>query len=397
MSKETNQPLPDGQEITEILDQIEKEADESQRANRIAEIAARLVEESDLKRVLTLVSAIKEEESRARALRPLFIRLTPDLRPVGLGIAQGFQDDKIRKASVAAFGRSLESEESGVARFARKLANAVNGPWLMSILSIFAALLVTGVLAWLLWFELLLDLWAWGYDEFTWRSLVAWLPAFYLAIIPVFGLLLIPMLIDFWQEYGSVSKQVQSARKAQEKLEEQLLRNDPQKLILIIGYSRQMLSEYYGIAMSQAQRSFRYCLIAMWLGFFILIAGVADHFLPLGQILSTSLGLELQFEAANRGASLTPNELVLVTGVVIEFIAAAFLWVYRFSIQQQTFYYQRQLRLHNALLAHRVAEGMTVSKDDAIKLVVERLLQDIEMTQMAGPSAAGLSKFFKSS
>src|SRR3546814_11380074 len=60
-----------------------------------------------------------------------------------------------------------------------------------------------------------------------------------------------------------------------------------------------------------------------------------------------------------------PDTLVLITGVVIEFIAAAFLWVYRFSIQQQTYYYRRQIRLHNALLAHRLTGDMTQAKDES--------------------------------
>src|SRR5690606_11204081 len=75
------------------------------------------------------------------------------------------------------------------------------------------------------------------------------------------------------------------------------------------------------------------------------------------------------------------NTLVLLTGAVIEFIAAAFLWVYRFSIQQQTYYYRRQLSLHNALLAHRLATTME-AKDDSTKRSVERRLQDVE-----GPSS----------
>src|SRR3546814_10095571 len=73
-----------------------------------------------------------------------------------------------------------------------------------------------------------------------------------------------------------------------------------------------------------------------------------------------------------------PDTLVLITGVVIEFIAAAFLWVYRFSIQQQTYYYRRQIRLHNALLAHRLTGDMTQAKDESVKMIVERLLEDME-------------------
>src|SRR3546814_11052834 len=96
---------------------------------------------------------------------------------------------------------------------------------------------------------------------------------------------LFPTIVSFWNEYGALRQQVASARETQRDIERELTRNDPHGLVLMLSYSRAMLNEYYAIAMSQAQRSFRYCLIAMWLGFLVLIAGVLDNFVPLTEIL----------------------------------------------------------------------------------------------------------------
>src|SRR3546814_16043954 len=113
----------------------------------------------------------------------------------------------------------------------------------------------------------------------------------------------------------------------------------------------------------------------MWLGFLFLIAGVLDNFVPLTEILFPgSSGTTVDGIAGQGHVSSDPDTLVLITGVVIEFIAAAFLWVYRFSIQQQTYYYRRQIRLHNALLAHRLTGEMQQAKAESVKMTVERLL-----------------------
>ena len=90
-----------------------------------------------------------------------------------------------------------------------------------------------------------------------------------------------------------------------------------------------------------------------------------------------------------------PNTVVLLTGVVLEFIAAAFLWVYRFSIQQQTYYYQRQLKLHNVLLAHRISSAMGDGKDESVKLVIEKLLEEASPQGIEPPTSAGVGKLLK--
>src|SRR3546814_21141255 len=128
----------------------------------------------------------------------------------------------------------------------------------------------------------------------------------------------------------------------------------------------------------------------MWLGFLFLIAGVLDNFVPLTEILFPgSSGTTVDGIAGQGHVSSDPDTLVLITGVVIEFIAAAFLWVYRFSIQQQTYYYRRQIRLHNALLAHRLTGDMTQAQDESVKMIVGRLLEAMDGPATAPPAPGG--------
>lgn len=392
MPSEKKQKTPD---VDTALTQIEALPDHTVRAQALADIAPKLSNTNELRRALDLAQALDDDSARTEALRRLVGGISEDLLPTVLRSAQSIEDEEHKATLQSAIAARLRSGENWTKQFAQTVSNAVNGPWLPIALSFLVALAIAGALGWFIWLKLMLPLWTWGYGEFSWRSFVAWLPLFYLGIVPLVGLGLLPVLLEFWGEYGAVRKQVTSAREAQGQIEQALQEHDPQKLVLIISYSRQMLSEYYAIAMSQAQRSFRYCLIAMWLGFFVLMIGVLDNFMPIRSLIVDVLPATGAGTENVQGAALSPNELVLITGVVIEFIAAAFLWVYRFSIQQQTYYYRRQLGLHNALLAQRLSESMTTSKDEAVKLVVQRLLEDPVLQQMEAPSSSGLSNFFK--
>jgi hypothetical protein len=317
--------------------------------------------------------------------------------------------EKLREAAEdpKAAGKTAARAQTGSSQiqdamrdFAKVMANGRWSDWIMILVSGAVVLLLLGGLVWLCWLLWLPAVWTWGFERLSWKSVVAPFAIFYLAAGPFISFALFPALISFWSEYGALRQQVKSARDAQLDIEQKLLANeDPNQLVLILSYSREMLSEYYAIAMSQAQRSFRYCLIAMWLGFLILIVGVLDSFAPLKEIITaSSMDLTLaefltQYPAL--ATALDPNEFVLITGAVIEFIAAIFLWVYRFSIQQQTYYYRRQLKLHNALLAHRLTRDMGQMKDETIKLVIERLLDELDTPTMASPSSAGIGKLLK--
>lgn len=309
--------------------------------------------------------------------------------------AEKIGDPDARRRALAALAPALAAtiDTSGTRKLASLLTQIATGTWgerLMVILSLLLAVVAFGGLAYVCWYSWMTGVWSWGFDAFSWRSFVAPIVVLYLAIIPFAGIMVFPAIAQFWTEYGSLRQQISSARNAQRRIEEKLQENDPHDLVLVLSYSREMLGEYYAIAMNQAQRSFRYCLIAMWLGFTVLILGVLDSFVPLGALATAQLG-GTPFAPGN-ATPVDANELVLITGAVIEFIAAAFLWVYRFSIKQQTYYYRRQLRLHNALLAYRLTADMGDARNAAIGKIVERLLEDMETSDLAPPDATGFRK-----
>jgi hypothetical protein len=350
----------------------------------------------DHRQALDRAIALTDPAARADALAALAPDLPPPLLQEAFAAAQAIADPAARERTLAAIApvfAAAATPASGARKFASLLAQAMSGTWserLLVLASLVLALLVFGGLAWVCWYWWLLGIWAWGFDSFTWRSFVAPIVVLYLAIIPFVAVWAFPALVEFWGEYGSLRQQVSSAREAQRNIERELQQDDPHRLVLVLSYSREMLAEYYAIAMSQAQRSFRYCLIAMWLGFIVLIAGVIDSFVPLSEVLVAQLGGAPLADAA--AATVASNDLVLLTGVVIEFIAAAFLWVYRFSIRQQTYYYRRQLRLHNALLAHRLSADMGNDRAAAIGKIVERLLDDMDTAEPTPPNAGGLRR-----
>jgi len=381
----------DGTDVHRKLDEIAALASDSQRADRLAELGEVIVDSSHRTRALAIAGQIAEGAGRAKALATLIPRLKIDDLPEALRLAQALDNKQDRERILGVVGRRLRTTEGWARRVARATVGAASGPWPAVLASVFVVLLVAVGLAWICWVLWMPSLWHWSFDSFSWRTLVGGIGVFYLAITPAFSAALFNGLLEFWQEFGSLNEQVRSARKAQQEIEKRLLEDDEQNLVMIVGYSRQMLSEYYGIAMSQAQRSFRYCLIAMWLGFFVLLAGVLDSLFGLSQLLNTATS-ETPLAQSD---GVDPNTVVLLTGVVLEFIAAAFLWVYRFSIQQQTYYYQRQLKLHNVLLAHRISSAMGDGKDESVKLVIEKLLEEASPQGIEPPTSAGVGKLLK--
>lgn len=248
------------------------------------------------------------------------------------------------------------------------------------------------VLAYFVWLKLIPVIWQWGFDPVSFRAILAAIALLYAAILPGIGPLVFFKGIAIWSEYHAAQREIGASRQKQDELQDQLDVTDPQYPLKLVTYSRFMLQEYYLMAMKQAQRSFRYCLIAMWLGFAVLLVGVADYFIPLRAIAIHYYALPQEiFQSADTVFS--PNTFILITGVILEFISVAFLWMYRFSIAQQTYYYRRQLRLHNVLLAKNVGESMGDGKDAAFNSIIKSLLENVEMTQIAPPKTTDLKAF----
>jgi hypothetical protein len=87
------------------------------------------------------------------------------------------------------------------------------------------------------------------------------------------------------------------------------------------------------------------------------------------------------------------NVLVIAGGSITEIISALFLWVYRNSIGQLTYFYNRQMHLHNVLFCFRIAATME-KPDDTKRLIVEKVMEQIwtpERPPLVG--SEGLRKF----
>jgi hypothetical protein len=165
--------------------------------------------------------------------------------------------------------------------------------------------------------------------------------------------------------------------------ESELEKADPAGLVPIVRYSRAQLEAYYKIGLTQTQRSFRYSVIAMWLGFIVILAGLAYQVLPMEHLFPAAGPPRIDITLAAIGGS-----------VVIELIAALFLWVYRSAISQLTYFYNRQLHIHNVLLCFRMAGAMK-EPDDTVRAIIDRVLEPHSpLEQQPLPSGRVLGELF---
>jgi len=130
----------------------------------------------------------------------------------------------------------------------------------------------------------------------TWHWLKV-VPAFFAETFLIGGIVYVPVgavlgfgyILNVYAEIaaGPVTKEVSKLREQQNNAETVLEQSDTEGLIPLVRYSRAQLEAYYTIGLNQTQRSFRYSVIAMWLGFAVLLAGLTYQTLPLNLILQT--------------------------------------------------------------------------------------------------------------
>ena len=100
--------------------------------------------------------------------------------------------------------------------------------------------------------------------------------------------------------------------------------------------------------------------IAMWVGFVIIIFGIVSYILPFSLVNEDLRGGNFQI-------------LTIGSGVVIELVSALFLFIFRSSTNQLTYFYNRQIFIHNALLSYKMATTMS-DPDTAKKMIIEKIL-----------------------
>lgn len=210
------------------------------------------------------------------------------------------------------------------------------------------------------------ELWDWGFNPTTWRSILSVLGAIYLVlggIAPIFLIAdTIQGIIGLFAEDAEkeFNEKLNEILKKQISYEEKLEANDDLGLIPLVTYSRIELEQYYKIGLTQTQKSYTYSIVSMWIGFFIIIFGIILYLFP-PEITNKDL------------TSGNFHILTIASGIFTEFISALFLWIYKSSINNLTYFYNRQIFIHNTLLAYKISTSMK-DGDIAKKIIVEKIL-----------------------
>lgn len=234
-------------------------------------------------------------------------------------------------------------------------------------------------LCWLWWLPIVFH---WGFEEASWRTVFAGFGVIYLAAGPFAP----AFLFEFFGKVANLYLKEEEERSLaalkkidsdQTEIERQLEQSDASGLVSLIRYSRLQLEAYYRIGLDQTQRSFRYSVISMWLGFGIIMIGISTFFLP------------APFRQYIEGADV--KSIPILGGVVIELISALFLWIYKSSISQLTYFYNRQLDNHNVLICSRIAGSMK-SPDKAKTIIITKFMEFGQKAQSANAAQSRASK-----
>lgn len=127
------------------------------------------------------------------------------------------------------------------------------------------------------------------------------------------------------------------------------------------AYSRKALRAYYLMGQNQVSTSFYIGVGAMVFGFLFLLTGLCV------QMLDTAVLPWLRDD-------LDVTAIAIGGGLIIEFVAATFIWVYRATISQLNVYYRRQAMVHSALLAMAVAGRTGAGGDETVQSIISTLL-----------------------
>jgi len=198
---------------------------------------------------------------------------------------------------------------------------------------------------------------AWA-NQVPWRWVVAWFALVLLACAPLYmGMGLGPLLMAALTAAGTKAE-----KRELDELDtlEQEIRGstDP---VDYARYSRKALRAYYLMGQNQVSLSFYVGVAAMVFGFVFLVAGL------LVQSLDASI---LPYFRRDLNVSV----IAVGGGLIIEFIAATFLWIYRATIVQLNLYYRRQMLVHSALLSVAVAQKMGQNVDAALREIITTLV-----------------------
>ena len=259
---------------------------------------------------------------------------------------------------------TVEDEEERSSALAQWIGQQVQRPLSKLILVVVLCALTIAAAYWTI-MVLYPGLWGWAENSLL-RQTVAIFASIFLLYVP--GL---PAYMLFDISSALIEPKValdpkaaaEQVRETEQDVIDRLEKTDRAGLLPLLRYSRAQLEQYYEMGLGQTRRSFFHALVAMWLGFTLLVLGLA---LYVGAF--DRLGIQRP--------SLDFNLLILATATIIEFISVMFLWVYRSTMGQLTFYYRLQVRNHTSILCYRMTMDMTSGKDGARRAIVNSMLDN---------------------
>lgn len=221
--------------------------------------------------------------------------------------------------------------------------------------------------AYLCWYVAPPSLWNWA-NEAWWHWIFAIFGFLFLFSIPIYVAAGASSLVSFVAdlslsiESAMVTTIHQAVRETENEAIRRLEDKDEAGLLPLLKYSRAQLEAYYRVGLSQTRRGFFNSVLAMWLGFLLLLVGVALYVGPVEK---------LGFKTPSHDFRI----LIIGGAAIIEFISALFLWVYRSSTSQLTYFYNRQMQTHTSILCFRIASTMDPAKaDDVKRAIVDKVL-----------------------
>lgn len=249
-------------------------------------------------------------------------------------------------------------------------------PAMRLVMFVIATLLVAGcvILYGFAWWYVIPALWRWG-TIFS-ISETPWDPWLLLRVIPsvtgifvftLFGwmpLVFAPLslLSRVLRSFARAAEDEELAERDKErlKLENQLKDLDSARLVPLMQYSHGELEAYYRMGLSQMRFIFVNSVIAMWMGFVVILAGIIYQVFPIWQNVKDPEYIRY---------------IAVAGGIVIEVIAGLFLWVYRISARQLTYYYNRQFQIHNIVFCHRMALTPDTNSRSMVEEIINHVLE----------------------
>lgn len=263
-------------------------------------------------------------------------------------------------------------------RAVEHLANSSFGPPVVLLL----ALAAFGLGTYALWWEAIGGIVNWSNADGAskWRWVLGGPGVFFAAVGPAYLLIGVTWVAVRVLDVAGEKAEAE-ARSELDKLEEKIRGSD--EPVDYASYSRKAMDAYHHMGQNQVRLSFYVGVSAMVFGFLFLLGGL------LVQVLDTT---KLGFLRSNPDVDF----VVVAGGIIIEFIAATFLWIYSAAIVQHNRYYRRQMMIHSGLLGVAIAQKMDKDVDTVLNKIIETMITpDQEGSLPAlwkrGPAKSGAS------